>query len=375
MQINKERVLQEFFELISIPCLSKNERQVADLLTKRLEELGGTVTEDQANKVLGGNTGNLVANFKGTVATAPKIMVSAHMDCVAPCDNIKPQIVDGVIKSDGTTILGGDDKGGVVAILETLRVLKEKNIPHGDIQVVFSVCEEQGVAGAKNIDKSLIGADFGYSLDSSGRPGKIINAAPGQNKIFAKIHGKTSHGGVSPEKGINAIKAAGEIIVKVPSGRIDEETTCNMGIINGGRATNIVPDLVEIACDARSRNQAKLDNLTKTIVDAFENSCTMEGVRVEVEVVPSYGSYLLDNASSCISLAQKAAERLGLPVNIGGTGGGSDANHYNNFGIPTTVLGTGMTNVHTCDEILLEEDLYVTAEWLLEILTEAGGTK
>ncbi len=372
MLINKERVLAEFFELVQINCLSKNEREVADLLTKRLEELGGTVQEDTAHHILGGNTGNLVANFKGTKDGVPKIMLTAHMDCVAPCANIKPQLVDGVLKSDGTTILGGDDKGGVVAILETLRVLQEQNIPHGDLQIIFSVCEELGVAGAKNIDQSLLDAEFGYALDSSGRPGKIINVAPGQNKLFVKIHGKTAHGGVEPELGINAIKAAGEILMKVPSGRIDEETTCNIGIINGGSATNIVPDLVEIACDARSRNQEKLDNLTATMVDAFENSCTMEGVKVEVDVRKSYGSYNLDVDSKCIQLAKEAAEKLGLPANISGTGGGSDANHYNGFGIPTTVLGTGMTKAHTVNETLLEEDLYATAEWTLKIVALAA---
>ena len=149
LNINKQRVLDEFYELIKIPCPSLGEREVADLLKKRLEELGGKVTEDmQAAKALNGTAGNLVADFKGTVAGAPRILLNAHMDCVNPCAGIKPHIEDGVIKSDGTTILGGDDKGGVVAILEALRCLKEQNLPHGDIQVVFSVSEEQGCAGA-----------------------------------------------------------------------------------------------------------------------------------------------------------------------------------------------------------------------------------
>ena len=326
-------------------------REVADLLKKRLEELGGKVTEDmQAAKALNGTAGNLVADFKGTVAGAPRILLNAHMDCVNPCAGIKPHIEDGVIKSDGTTILGGDDKGGVVAILEALRCLKEQNLPHGDIQVVFSVSEEQGCAGAKNLDTSLLHSDIGYALDSSGRPGKIIFAAPGQNKIFAKVHGKTAHGGVAPEKGINAIKKAAEILMDVPTSRIDEETTCNIGIIHGGSATNIVPDLVEIAMDCRSRNPEPVD----------------------VEVKPSYKPYCLAKDSKVIQLAAKAAENLGLTVDITATGGGSDSSHFNGFGIPCTVLGTGMTNVHTVDEILLEEDLYMTCQWALDILCLAA---
>jgi tripeptide aminopeptidase len=370
--INKQRVLQEFYELVHIHCPSYNEREVADLLTKRLEELGGTVVEDHAAaKALGGNTGNLVASFKGTKSGVPTILMAAHMDCVNPCKDIKPQLVNGVLKSDGTTILGGDDKGGVVAILETLRCLKEQKLPHGDLQVLFSVCEEQGVAGSKNLDQSLLKADFGFTLDSSGRPGKIVNAAPGQNKIFAKVHGKTAHGGVAPEKGINAIKKAAEILMGVPQGRIDEETTCNIGIIKGGTATNIVPDLVEIAMDCRSRNKEKLAKLTKQIVTAYEEGGKKAGVKVDVEVRPSYNPYKLSNESPCTVLAAKAAAAIGLTVNISASGGGSDANHLNDV-MPCADLGTGMTDVHTVNETLLEEDLYGTCEWLLAIISSAA---
>ena len=373
MKINKERVLNEFYELIQIPSPSLQERAVADLLKRRLEEAGCTVTEDaKAAKQLNGSAGNLVADFKGTVPGAPAILLSAHMDCVNPCTGIKPQLENGVIRSDGTTILGGDDKGGIVAILETLRCLKEQNLPHGDIQVIFSVCEEAGCAGIKNLDTSLLHADLGFALDSSGRPGKIIYAAPGQNKILAKIHGKTAHGGVAPEKGINAIKKAAEILNDVPTGRIDEETTCNIGIIHGGSATNIVPDLVEVAMDCRSRNPEKLDSLTETILTAFKQGGQKTGVPVEVEVTPSYKPYCLDKNSTVIELAAKTAADLQLHVDITATGGGSDSSHFNGYGVPCTVLGTGMTNVHTVEEILLEEDLYMTCEWTLAIVCEAA---
>lgn len=373
MKINKQRVLNEFYELIQIPCPSLQERAVADVLKKRLEELGCTVTEDaESAKLLGGSAGNLVADFKGTVTGAPAILLSAHMDCVNPCEGIKPCLENGVIRSDGTTILGGDDKGGIVAILETLRCLKEQNLPHGDIQIIFSVSEEQGCAGIKNLNTALLHADMGFALDSSGRPGKIIYAAPGQNKIFAKIHGKTAHGGVAPEKGINAIKKAAEILTDIPTGRIDEETTCNIGIIHGGSATNIVPDLVEVAMDCRSRNPKKLENLTDKIVTAFKQGGEKAEVPVDVEVKPSYKPYCLAKDSAVIALAAKTAEALQLPVDITATGGGSDSSHFNGYGVPCTVLGTGMTNVHTVDEILLEEDLYMTCEWTLAIVCEAA---
>ena len=370
MRINKERVLQQFYDLIAIPCPSTQERQVADFLIKEMKALGGTVTEDNAAAALNGTTGNLFVNFPGTVEGVPKILLSAHLDCVNPCTNIKATLENGVFHSDGTTILGGDDKSGVVAILETLRCLKEQNIPHGPLQVVFTVCEEQGVAGSRNMDASLLDADFGYCLDSSGHPGRIVFAAPGQNKIFAKIHGKTAHGGLAPEKGINAIKKAAEILMDVPTARIDEETTCNIGIINGGTATNIVPDLVEVAMDCRSRNLQKMEALTERIVKAYKDGGKKVGVPVDVEVRPSYKPYELPKDSPCIVLAAKAAKEMGLPVDIAATGGGSDSSHFNGHGVPCTVLGTGMTNVHTVDETLLEKDLYDICEWTLSIVAD-----
>ena len=367
--VNKERVLAEFMELIKITCISKQEREVGDLMIARLQELGGTVVEDvKSREALGGNCGNLVATFKGNVEKAPTIMLTAHLDCVVPCANIKPQIKDGIITSDGTTILGGDCKAGIVPILETLRVLKEDNLPHGDIQVVFTVCEELGLAGSKNMDQSLLHADFGFTLDSSGRPGKIIDMAPGQNKINVKVHGKTAHAGLAPEKGINAIKLAAQILTYVPQGRIDEETTCNIGLISGGRATNIVPDMVEINGECRSRNQGKMEKLTKEIVDAYRAGAEEAGAKIDIEVLPSYNPYVLSHDSTAMIVAKKAAENIGLVPDITGTGGGSDANHFNEYGISCTVLGVGMTNCHTCEECLIEEDLYKTAEWVLEMV-------
>lgn len=188
--INKERVLKEFFELVQITCSTKNERQIADLLKGRLAELGLEVSEDNAGEKIGGNTGNVFAYLKGSKTTAPRVMFGAHMDCVEPCANVKPILKDGIITSDGTTILGADDKAGVVAILETLRVLKEKSIEHGDIQVVFTVSEEGGINGSKNMDTSFLKADYGYALDSSGIPGEIVIMAPGQYKITAVVKAK-----------------------------------------------------------------------------------------------------------------------------------------------------------------------------------------
>ncbi len=373
--VNKERVLAEFFELVSIRCSTRAEREVADVVKAKLAALGLKVEEDDVGGRIGGNCGNVLAYLKGTVAGAPVLMLSAHLDCVEPCGGVKPQLKDGVITSGGDTVLGADDKSGVVGILEALRIIRETGAAHGDIQVVFTVAEEGGVNGSKNMNRELLAADFGYILDSGGAPGRIINAAPGQDSIKVIIRGKTAHAGVAPEEGINAIVVAGKAMAELRQGRIDDETTANVGIIKGGQATNIVPDYVEIACEARSRNKAKLAAQTKHMVETFERVAAANGAKAEITVKTAYDPYVLTADMPVAALARQAAESIGLTPVFEATGGGSDANFFNAFGIPSAVLGTGMSKVHTTAEFIKEVDLYKTAELVVAIIKEAAKTK
>ena len=373
--VNHQRLLAEFLELVQIKCSTRQERQVADLLKTKMAKLDMEITEDKTGEKIGGNCGNVLAYLKGTLPNAPVLMFSAHMDCVEPCAHVKPQIKDSLITSDGSTILGADDKAGVSAILEALRVIKEQNIAHGDIQVVFTVSEESGLNGSKNIEQSILKADFAYVLDSDGRPGKIITTAPGQNQIRIKIHGKTAHAGLAPEDGINAIIIAGKALSKINSGRIDEETTANVGIITGGRATNIVPDEVELTCEARSRNLDKLQQQTAHMCETFKQIAANNGAKAEVTVTRAYDPYLLSEDSPVVTLAIKASQAIGVKAELGGTGGGSDANFYNSYNIPSVVLGVGMQKAHTTDECIWEEDLYKTAELLLELIRQTASIK
>ena len=369
--IDQKRVLKEFFTLVSIRCSTLDEREIADLLTKRLRDLGAAeIHEDGAGKALGGNTGNIVANFKGTVADVPTVMLTAHMDCVEPCANINPVLKDGVIRSDGTTILGADDKAGVVAILETLRCLKEQNIPHGDLQIVFTVAEEGGVNGSRCLDTSLLHADLGYTLDTHGHAGTAAFKAPGKNQLVVRIVGKAAHAGIDPEAGRNAITAAGRVLTAVPQGRIDAETTCNVGKIAGGTATNVVAEFCTIHFESRSRDKAKLDALTQRIVDAVHSALDGTGCTAEITVKKDYDPYELPQDALPIRYLCRAAEKLGFPVVLEEEGGGSDANHFNAYGIPTTVLGVGMEDCHTKEESILAQDLYDAAELTLAMVRE-----
>lgn len=370
--IDRKRVLAEFLELIAIPCSTHDERQIGDLLTKRLQELGGTVREDKAGEAIGGNCGNLVADFPATdgLEALPTVMLTAHMDCVEPCAGIHPVIEDGIIRSDGTTILGADDKAGVTAILEALRQLREHAIPHGPLQVVFTVAEENGVHGSQHLDSSLLHADMGFTLDTHGHPGVMSYKAPGKNQIHIHIAGKAAHAGVEPENGINAIQAAGVLLADAPQGRIDVETTCNIGRIAGGSATNVVADSCDIYYESRSRDTEKLERITQRIIDHFRLGEESTGCKITAEVSPDYGPYEIAKDAPAIKAAARAAEKLGFPVELEESGGGSDANHFNTYGVPTVVLGVGMTKCHTKDEYIEEEDLYRAAAWALAIVME-----
>ena len=372
--INKERIRKEFLELIQIRCSTHDEREIGDLLTKRLQELGGTVKEDQAGEKLGGNCGNLVADFPATAGMekVPTVMLTAHMDCVEPCAGIPPIIENGIIRSDGTTILGSDDKAGVTAILETLRQLREQGLPHGPLQVVFTISEENGVHGSQNLDSSLLHADMGFTLDTHGHPGVMSYKAPGKNQIYIHIAGKAAHAGVEPEKGINAIVAAGTLLADAPQGRIDVETTCNVGRIAGGSATNVVADSCDVYYESRSRDKKKLEEITQRIVDHFKRGEKTTGCHITAEVSPDYGPYEIPQDAPAIEVASRAAKKLGFPLELEESGGGSDANHFNTYGVPTVVLGVGMTNCHTKEEYIEEKDLYDSAEWALAIVLEAA---
>lgn len=373
--INHQRILDEFCELAMIDSPTKNERVIADVLKERLAEIGMDVTEDSVGLQIGGNCGNVFAYLKGNLANVPVVLFSAHMDTVAPCLGVKPIIQSGVIRSNGSTILGADDISGIVPILEALRTIQESKIPHGDIQVVFNVAEEGGLNGSKNLDPALLKADLGFVLDCGGNPGTIILEAPGQDRINVTITGKSSHAGAAPEEGINAIVVAAKAIANMRIGRIDEETTSNVGTIQGGLATNIVAEKAEVTCEARSHDLRKLERLTREMCDDFNQSATEMGAVAEVETIRLYNPFKIAKDSQISQLALQAALAADLSASFGVTGGGSDANYYNHYGIPCLVLATGMQKYHTMDEYIEVEDLYRTTELVIEIIKAACKIK
>lgn len=364
--MKNNRVLEEFIELTGISSPSLGERQMADILKYRLAELGFTVYEDKAGEELGGSSGNVIGRLKGNKGTP--VMLCAHMDRVANGDGIKHVIEDGKIMSDGTTILAADDVSGIVAILGGLRLLNESKLEHCDIEVVFTVSEEKLLQGSKSLDYGLLNAKHSYCFDSSGRIGRIVNAAPSQAQIYVDVYGKSAHAGQAPEKGINALKAAGKILADVQDGRLDFETTANWGVIKAGNATNVVCDHAEILAEARSRDRKKLDKYIEYVKKYCADVIAGTGAKASVRVEYIYDAFLVSEEDELLTTLCAVMKKNDITPVIEQGGGGMDANRFNNRGIKSVGVATGYFNNHSTKEELYIEDLNQATKIVFDLI-------
>jgi tripeptide aminopeptidase len=381
--INQERLKNFLIELIKIDSLSRKERDVAMRLKREMEELGATVSIDDAGEKVGGNVGNLIAHFSGNVPRSQPLLLSAHMDTVVPGEGIVPILDGNILHTDGRTVLGGDDKSGVAIICEVLRVVKENRLPCSDVDVVFTICEEAGLIGAKCLDVGKLRARTGLVLDSDS-VGFLFTKAPAANRIEFRVHGLEAHAGVCPEKGINAIKVAAEGIAQMRLGRIDHETTANLGVVEGGMAVNIVPNQVILRGEARSHSEEKLNRQTEHMKSCLEDAAArhvleLDGKQyaatVEAKIERDYDRMDVPDTAPIVKLVHAAAKNLNLEVKTLATGGGCDANVLNQKGLVVANLSTGMREIHTVKEWLDLRDLNVAAQMVLEIVKLNAANK
>ncbi|MCX7599748.1 MAG: M20/M25/M40 family metallo-hydrolase [Armatimonadetes bacterium] len=365
--IDRERMVQEFLELVAIPSLSRRERAFAAAVKERLVALGLEVEEDEAGTAIGGDANNIVAHLPATAPGLPCLMLNAHLDTVTPGENIRAMVDGDRIVSDGTTIVGADCKCGIAVILEALRALREQALAHGGVEVVLTVAEEIGLMGAKHLDWSKTRAKMGYVLDGGETPAKITVAAPYANKINFAVRGRAAHAGVCPEKGLNAIQVAARGLAAMRLGRIDDETTANIGVIRGGQAPNIVPDRCELLGEARSHNEEKLRAQTDHMVKAMQAAARQAGAEVEIDLRRDYNGFRLGPEDPVVALATEALRDLGLEPTLHVGGGGSDANIFNEHGLPSVILSTGAGAVHTTNEYAYIPTMVHSAEWLVAI--------
>jgi len=372
-----ERLVDDFLSLVRISSPSRREAEVARWLTGTLSGMGVRVDVDDAGERISGDTGNVFAQFPGTVPDAPPLLLCAHMDTVVPCEKITPVRDGDVIRTDGTSVLGGDDKAGIAAILEAIRIVRERGIPHGPIDVLFTVCEEQGLIGAKHFDIGRLRARAGVVLDCDSVD-ELILQGPAANRMQFTVHGLEAHAGLCPEEGISAIKIAGEAIAAMRLGRIDEETTANLGVVQGGLAGNIIPNKVTIRGETRSRSDAKLAAQTKHMVECFESAArghrvTVAGkehlARIEARVERDYDPLNVPADSRIVGLVRRAVEGRKRALTVRATGVGCDANVFNGkHGLEVANLGCGMRQIHTVNEWIDVNDLTATATTLIEML-------
>jgi tripeptide aminopeptidase len=358
--IDEARLVRTFLDLVAIDSPSGHEAAISRELADRLQQLGGVVEADEH--------GNLVARWPGE---GEWLLLSAHMDTAGADTGITPVIGDGIIRSDGRTILGSDDKSGVAVILETVESLHEDGLRRPALEVAITVSEEVGLRGARLLDKAQLRSRRGYVLDAGPALGMIVTSAPSQDSLQFTVRGRKAHAGSEPEKGINAIRVAAEAIAAMPLGRIDFETTANIGVIEGGEATNIVPDEVRMRGEARSRDEGKLAAQIAAMVAALQEAADRHGGRAEAKIKRSYSSYRLEDDHPVVAHAVAAMERLGIEPEIRASGGGTDANILAEHGIFCAVLSTGQTDVHTTNEHIAIADMVGCAKLVQEIVVTA----
>lgn len=365
--MNQERLTSQFMEMVQIDSETGEEREIADYLLKIFREIGVEAEEDDTQKDTGYGAGNILVRMAGNTDAEP-LYFTVHMDTVAPGRNVKPTIEDGYIVSDGTTILGSDDKAGIAAIIESIRTIKESGIAHGDIEFVITVGEESGLIGAKAFDASRLKSRFGYAIDSTGKVGTVVTTAPTQSKVEVNIHGKKAHAGVAPEEGVSAINIAAKAISQMKLGRIDSETTANIGRFEGGGATNVVTDHVYLLAEARSLDAGKMEKQVAHMKDVFETTASDMGGHAEIKSEVMYAALDAGKDSEVVDTAVKAIEAIGRTPDLISLGGGSDGNVFAGHGIDTVILGVGYENIHTTEERIPVEELVKVAELVTGII-------
>ena len=372
--INENRLRDLFDRLVRIDSVSGKESVISHEIRKIFEAMGADIFIDDSGRQTGSDTGNLIAKFRGN-RIVPPLFFNAHMDTVEPGEGVMPVFADGVFTSDGTTILGADDKSAIAIIVEAMRVVLENDLPHGPIEVVFTTCEEVGLLGARYLDYSILNAEYGYALDTFDTEA-IVTKAPAANHFEFTVHGKSAHAGAEPEKGINAILVASKAISELALGRIDSETTCNIGFIECIGATNIVPEKVHVKGEARSHDAAKLEAVTQKIVASFEDAVNNypgkngsgDFPKLDVSVENQFPNTFIPEDHPVVLIAKKAAKNLGRELVSKKTGGGADANIFFSKNIITGVIGTGMRDVHTVRENISLVDMVKTVSFLIEIM-------
>ncbi len=372
--IDPDRLALEFQTLLNIESPSKKEGKLAYYLADIFEALNYKCFFDKSSENTYSEVGNLIVKIPGTLPKQP-IFFCAHLDTVGPYENPKIIFEEGIFKTDGKTILGADDKSGIAILIEIAKILKENPLSYPPIEFIFTTCEEIGLLGSKYLNYNLIDAKEGFVLDSENVE-EVINSAPSSYQFIIEIKGKSAHAGLNPEEGINAIYILSQILADLPFGRIDKETTMNVGIINGGNYINIVPDYAVAKGEMRSHEEKKLlelQNLIQNQIDKVVNSYKKGDLPIgSAKFEKVFKAFKIVEEDPLCQLVKKAGKKLNLNIVFKKKEGGSDANVFNERGLKCLILGTGMQKVHTTEEYINLNNLILSAHLVLEIIKLKG---
>jgi tripeptide aminopeptidase len=368
--IDAKRLTETFLELLEIDSPSGREAAAAADSCRRLTALGAEVSFDSASSVVEGDCSNLIARFSTphTVLEAPPVLLSAHLDTVSAGTGIQAVQEGDIVRSDGTTILGGDDKAGIAIILEVLTAAVQQELALPPLEIILTVSEERGILGALALDPSSIKSRRGIVFDASGPAGNIVIRAPYQNSISCLFTGRAAHAGIEPENGNSAILLAAKALGRMRLGRIDSETTANMGTVSGGTADNIVPGECLLTGEARSMNENQLEKITAEIKEACVGAARARRGTAQVTVKRKYDGYAIPPTSRTLRLLEEAFRQTGLQPRHIELGGGSDANAFCAMGIDCLNIAFGGWNFHSTREYVSLSEMEKTARAVVAFL-------
>ncbi|MGI8827589.1 MAG: M20/M25/M40 family metallo-hydrolase [Chloroflexota bacterium] len=372
--VDVDRVVETFFQLVAVNAPSRHERPMAEDLVPRLQELGFQIRFDNAGEKLGGDCGNLIARLDGTDEDLPGLFFSTHMDTVLSTNGVRPVVRDGVVYSDGTTILGADDRAALTAYLEGLRVVRNNDLPHGPIELLLTVCEQPGLLGAGAMDYSLVTTRHGFVFDSSGDVGQIICRGPYSSRVHWEVIGRSAHLGLTPEEGINAIQIAGEAVAGMTLARVSETTVANVGVIHGGELASVVPDRVTMIGEARSYDAHDLEAQIERMQAEVSRAAGRRGGEVRSKVEPKYSGYSFSRDDLIIGIAERAAKRIGVQPYFTDTLGGGDTNVFLTHGLNVVTLGNGFRDIHSFREHISIENLVNATRYVIALVAEFGAS-
>ena len=371
--IGEPRALALFLDLARLPTPPGSERAAADLVLSYLSQLGlDPVEDDAAATGLVGDTGCIYVRVEPTTAGEP-LFLCAHIDTIPPVEPVDPVIEGGIVSNRNRAILGGDNKATVAGMLDGVRRVREAGLPHAGFELVITPQEEVGLLGAKAFDVARLAARVGYVYDHAGPIGEIVVAGPTQMSVRASFLGRAAHAGIEPELGANAIAAAADFLTRVEFGRLDAETTANVGVISGGLQGNVVAPSCDVELEARSLRHARCAEVIETMLDAATDAATTHGCSVELDVVDEYRAFQFDRSEPALALAHTALTTIGKVPREVRTGGGADAHIFTAAGKACVNLASGMSKVHTEDEYIAAADVDAMSDLTVALLRAAAS--